>query len=77
MHYHFSDWPKASSEFSKSAPGYIRTMSRMLMVMGNHVWLQCMISKHNDVKFARFALFDDSYIFTCSEISSTLFMGMC
>ena len=36
-HYLFSDWPKAYSEFSKSAPDYTIIMSRTLKVTSNHV----------------------------------------
>ena len=41
MHYLFSDWPKAHNKFSKSVPGDIIIMSRMLKVMGSHVIYDC------------------------------------
>ena len=57
----FFDWPKAYSEFSKSAPvtskltDYTIVMSRSRVIMS---CMQCMISKGNyHVKFVRFVLF--------------------
>ena len=63
--YLFSDWPKACSDFSKSAPVTSSTGCRLYNIhvkdtqgygWSCHVWPRCMISKGNHVKFARFVL---------------------
>ena len=59
-HYLFSDWPKAYSEFSKSA---LRTSS------SRRLYWRSLISQGHHFKFTRFVLPADLYIFTRLEIN--------
>ena len=68
----FCDWPKAYSEFFESAPeassSCILYNNHVKVTQGDgqlcHVGLQCMISRGNHVKVARFEWHSDLYIFT-------------
>lgn len=68
----FCDWPKAYSEFFESAPeassSCILYNNHVKVTQGDgqlcHVGLQCMISRGNHVKVARFEWHADLYIFT-------------
>ena len=62
-HYLFTNWPKAYSKISKSAPvtsSSCRYNNHVKDTQGHglacHVWPRYMISKGNQVKFARFVL---------------------
>ena len=72
-HYLFSDWPKAWSEFSKSAHG--TSLSGRLYdnhvrnTQGHGISCQGVRGRGNYVKFAHFVLFADLYIFARLEIN--------